>query len=180
MTREKLINYINHNLECWCEAFFKLLIKILLLTIYLTIMVVIFNKEYICEEEEEKSNNNNHWNCKQYQKCKVKRRIFNGINILKLNYYFIFYILFYIYQFLLIFSCNYIINKIRKCQQYKFVIFGYKICEYFLLISIAIFDFYDDKKCYNSEDNDNEFMKIKELKLNLINLIVDIFINSFQ
>ena len=62
ITREKLINYINHNLECWCEAFFKLLIKILLLTIYLTIMVVIFNKEYICEEEEEKSNNNNHWN----------------------------------------------------------------------------------------------------------------------
>ena len=45
ITREKLINYINHNLECWCEAFFKLLIKILLLTIYLTIMVVIYNKE---------------------------------------------------------------------------------------------------------------------------------------
>lgn len=150
------------------------------MTIYLTIRFIIFNKEYICEEEEEELNNNNHWNCKQYEKCKVKKRLFNGINILRLIYYFIFYILFYIYQLLLIFGCNCIINKIRKCQEYYLVIIGYKFCQYCLLISIATFDFYDDKKCYNSEDNANEFMKMKELKLNLINLILDIFINSFQ
>ena len=174
--RENYINFIFENKsKYWYDGFIKWIIKILFLIIFLIIRVLLLIEDCSCEEIPFKKDDIIYWNCQNYNKCKVNKNKITFVNIIRLIYHFKFYIIFYIYQGILLFTIE--IKLIRRCQRIKTLIIGYKIIEYMLLFLIVYLEFKDNTKCYESKNNNDLYIKINEMNITLVNSILDIFIN---
>lgn len=123
--RENFILFIKNSIY-WKKANKRFIIQCIILIAYFVLRIILFNLEYCCQEESIQNitnfgnttnntnytNTTNYWNCGQ-DKCTVTKNYFNIINILRISYYIIYYILFLIYKGIYI---NTFSQKIKKMQ----------------------------------------------------------------
>ena len=174
--KEKLKAFINNHKSYKIDAIINTLINFILFIIFLTLKIYILLNEYYCKKTEIESKEKQYWECSDYKKCQVKE--YNKLYLIFIViYYTVFHLFFYIYKIIMI--TNLECNLIRKLQTRTKIII-YKSFEYLYLLGIITFDFIENPKCYNYDDDKILFIIIKKYSRHLVISIIELIIKIYK
>lgn len=178
--REQFIYFLTKTKrKYYCKAIEVFIIEICFFSLYLILRFLLFLQEYTCVNKElivsnsDNYDNQNYWNCEKFQVCEVRKEI-GVINIIRVSYYLLFYVFYFIFKLYFLLTFN---NCLKKFQNYPWIII-YKILEYGCLIAIIFFELKDDQKCFRAENN--LFVKSKDNNLNIALSILDILLQLIK
>lgn len=162
-------------------------LEFIILIGYFILRLIIFLNEFVCDNEPfeditfSDGNTNQkyvkyYWDCSDYIKCKVSKKKINIIDYLRFFYFIFFYFFVLLYKFICLLNFT---DYLQKLKNSRLMIIIYKLIKYGWLLLIIVLDYFDNKKCFQSE-NSYLFVKVKDNRLYIGLSIFDIILELIK